>query len=133
METTIEIVIREQNNRSIEGKINYELQSINEWLQLNKLSLNINKSKYMIFHMSQKNSNPLQLKIEQIQIERVHEFNFLGLTINEHLNWRDHKISNKISKTMGILNKLKHFLPKEAKLYIYNLLILSHINFSILA
>ncbi len=69
----------------------------------------------MIFHMSQKNINPLQLKIEQIQFERVHEFNFLGLTINEDLNRRDHidKISTKISKTMGILNKLKHFLPNK--------------------
>ncbi len=38
----------------------------------------------MIFHMSQKIINPLQLKIEQIQNEQVHEFNFLGLTINEH-------------------------------------------------
>ncbi len=35
-------------------------------------SLNINKSKYMIFHMYQKTINPLQLKIEQIQIERVY-------------------------------------------------------------
>ncbi len=34
---------------------------------------------------------------------------------------------------MGILNKLKHFLPKQAKLHIYNLLILSHLNFGILA
>ncbi len=69
METIIEIVIREQNNTSIEGKINYELQSINEWLQLKKLSLNINKSKYVIFHMSQKTINPLHLKIEQNKIE----------------------------------------------------------------
>ncbi len=65
--------------------------------------------------MSQKTINPLQLKIKQIQIERVHEFNFLYFTINEHLNWRDHieKNSNKTSKTMGILNKLKHFLPNK--------------------
>ncbi len=36
--------------------------------------------------------------------ERVHEFNFLGLTLNEHLNWNTHinKISNKVSKSMGI-------------------------------
>ncbi len=34
---------------------------------------------------------------------------------------------------MGILNKLKHFLPKQAKLHIYNSPILSHLNFGILA
>ncbi len=33
---------------------------------------------------------------------------------------------------MGILNKLKHVLPLSVKLYIYNSLILSHINFGIL-
>ncbi len=98
LETTIEMVIRESNNVSIEDKINNELHLIKEWLQLNKLSLNINKCKYMVFHMPQKTINSLQLKIELIQIEQVYEFNFLGLTINEHLNWRDHidKISNKL-------------------------------------
>ncbi len=51
LETTIEIVIHESNNTSIEGKINFELHLINEWLQLNILSLNINKSKFMIFRI----------------------------------------------------------------------------------
>ncbi len=39
----------------------------------------------------------------------------------------------KYKKTMGILNKLKHFLPKQAKLVRYNSLILLHLNFGILA
>ncbi len=42
-------------------------------------------------------------------------------------------MSHKMSKTMGILNKLKHFIPKQAKLYIYNSLILPHLNIGILA
>jgi hypothetical protein len=135
LRTTIEIVLRESNNTSVESHINKELELINEWLKLNKLSLNINKSKYIIFHTLRKTIKPIKLKIEQTQIEQVHEFNFLGLTINEHLNWKDHidKISSKISKTMGILNKLKHFIPQKAKLHIYNSLILSHLNFGILA
>ncbi len=65
----------------------------------------------------------------------VYEFNFLGLTINENLNWKSHinKIDNKISKNMGILNKLKYFFPLNAKVPIYNSLILSHLNFCILS
>ena len=43
------------------------------------------------------------------------------------------KISNKISRTVGILNKLKHFLPLKTKVLLYNSLILSHLNFGILA
>ncbi len=59
----------------------------------------------------------------------------MGLTLNEHLNWKSHidKITNKISRSMRILNKLKHVLPLSAKLHIYNSLILTHLNFSIFA
>ncbi len=59
----------------------------------------------------------------------------MDLTLNEHLNWKSYinKIANKLSRSMGILNKLKHVLPLSAKLHIYNSLILSHLNFCILA
>ncbi len=65
----------------------------------------------------------------------VLNFHFLGLTLHEHLNWNGHfnKISNMISKSMGILNKLKHFIPMKTKVLIYNSLIISHLNFCILA
>jgi hypothetical protein len=135
LSTILEIVIQDTNNTDIESGINKELAGISDWLKTNKLSLSINKCKYMIFHTPQKKVYPLQLIIDNTAIERVYEFNFLGLTINENLNWKSHinKISNKISKSMGILNKLKHFLPLNAKLLIYNSLILSHLNFCILA
>ncbi len=104
-------------------------------LNINKLAINTGKCKYMIFHMPQKKINSLQLKIDNIIIDIVKEFIFLGLTLNEHLNWKGHidKIANKISRSMGILNKLKYVLPLSAKLHIYNSLILSHLNFCILA
>ncbi len=89
----------------------------------------------MIFHTNRKKVNPLQLIIDDTILERVHKFNFLGLTLNEHLNWNTpfNKISNKVSKSMRILNKLKHFLPLNIKILIYYSLILSHLNFGILA
>ncbi len=135
LSTTLEIVIKDTNGGSIEAKLNRELAGINDWLKSNKLSLNVIKSKYMIFHTAQKNVIPLQLNIGNTIIERVYEFNFLGLTINENLNWKSHvdKIANKISKSMGILNKLKHFLHLNAKLLIYSALISSYLNFGILA
>ncbi len=62
------------------------------------------------------------------------EVNFLGVTLDEHLTWKCHvnKISNKISQCMGILNRLKHSLPIQTKILIYNSLVLSHLNFGIL-
>ena len=53
---------------------------------------------------------------------------FLGITINNKLNWNSHinKVTNKISKTVGILNKLRSFLPSGVLQTIYNTLILPH-------
>ena len=61
-------------------------------------------------------------------------FDFLVITLDKHLTWKSHvyKISNKISKTLGILNRLKFCLPQNAKLAIYNSLTLTHINYSLL-
>ena len=49
------------------------------------------------------------MKIDDISIKRVYVFNFLGLIMDDHLNWKSHvdNISNKYSKTIGVLNKLK--------------------------
>ncbi len=55
LETTIEIAINKSQNTSADFKINMELDYMNDWLKCNKLSLNIGKSKYMIFHNPKKN------------------------------------------------------------------------------
>ena len=77
----------------------------------------------------------IELKINDISLERVSDFCFLGLIINEHLSWKSHidKISNKISKFNGILNKLKHFVPKHILRSLYCCLIQSQMNYCILA
>ena len=61
-------------------------------------------------------------------------FNCLGQIMDEHINWKCHveNISNKCSKTIGVLNKLKYFLPLTIKLILYNSLILPHLNYGIM-
>jgi hypothetical protein len=109
---------------------------ITEWLHANKLSLNTEKNKYMIFHTPQKNISNIKLKLKLYDnpIQQVQEFNFLGLVVHECLNWNSHisNISNKISKNLGILNKLKRFLPRYILITMYNSLILPHIYYGIL-
>ncbi len=53
LSNTMEIVISEINNADIEALINRELAFISDWLKSNKLSVNINKCKYMIYHTRQ--------------------------------------------------------------------------------
>ena len=92
--------------------INLELRKISDWLAVNKLSLNVQKTKFLIFHNYQKvisaNEIPDSI-ICETKIERETTFYFLGLTINEFINWSAHtsKIANKISRTLGVMNRLK--------------------------
>ena len=122
------------DDMNISDLINLELYKINEWLEINKLSLNAKKSRFMIFHMPNKHITLPILQISNTNIEKVNEFNFLGLTLDTRLDWKRHSnnTSNKISRTIGVLNKLKLVLPQHIKTIIYNTLILPHLNYSIL-
>ena len=55
------------------------------------------------------------LKINGTPIERKREANFLGLFINEHMNWNAHicNITTTITKTLAVMNRLKHYLPQR--------------------
>ena len=90
----------------------------------------------MLFHYRQRNIESIipKLTINDHVIERVTDFNFLGLTFDEHMSWNSHinKISIKITKTVGILSRLKRFLPQDILLTIYNALIMPHIQYRIL-
>ena len=89
----------------------------------------------MIFHYPQRKIENLipDLKFNSQTIERVSEFNFLGLTIDECLSWKPHvqKVSNKVSRTICTLRRLKNFLPAHVLRTLYNTLILPHFNYSI--
>ena len=88
----------------------------------------------MFFHMAQKRIQLALLKIAGADIEFVDNFNFLGIIIKKHLHWISHvdMLTAKLSKTIGILNTLKHVLPINIMRTIYNSLILCHLNYGVL-
>ena len=124
------------NNHIVSTAINSELNLIFEWLSLNKLSLNVKKTKMMVFHYRQRNIDNIipKLEINGIAIERVKQFNFLGIILDEHMSWKPHinKVACKIARTIGTINRLKRFLPQSILKMLYNSLILPHLNYGIL-
>ena len=121
----------------ISNTINIELQKVHDWLAVNKLSLNVKKTKFMLFHTSGKDIQSIipELSIGGGIIERVQNFNFLGLKLNEKMSWKPHvdMIANKISKYIGVLNRLKRYLPSFILKTIYNSLIQSNLNYCLTA
>ena len=112
-----------------ETKINAELAKIDEWLKINKLSFNFKNKIYGLKKTSTTNLK-LTLTIDQIVIDRVDNFNFLGLTLDSQMTWKKHtdNISNKCLRVIGTLNRIKHILPTRTRVLLYNSLILPHIK-----
>ena len=104
------------DNASIERvseEINMELGNIQEWLNIDKLSLYVKKTKFTILSLSPAKYKQYisNFKINSETIANVSEFNFLWLTIDEHLNRKPHiqKISNKIARILGVMCRLIFF------------------------
>ena len=88
----------------------------------------------MCFHTAQKKVIYPDLKINNNCIDRVSEFNFLGLIISSDLKWNKHieHISLKISKVIGIMFRMKYILPSGILHTIYKTLIMPHYSYCLL-
>ena len=100
--------------------INEELIKLTDWLRANKLSLDISKSKYMLISTSNKLKVNLDIKIGNISLKQSEFVKYLGIYIDQNLTWKSHinYISKKISKSVGIISKLRHVdLPTLKQVY----------------
>ena len=133
-DTTIYFNIEEFDQYNLQQDITKELENITLWLKRNKLSLNVQKTRLMVFHRKQKQIKELNIVINGITIESVESFNFLGLIIDEGLSWKKHTdvVRNKISKVVGILYRLHNIFPRYILQTLYNSLITSYINYGLL-
>ena len=86
----------------------------------------------MVFHRKQKKVS--EVNVDNTVIELVQSFNFLGIMLNEALSWKNHiaMVSNKISKVIGILYRLKYVFLESVLFTLYNSLIVSYINYGLL-
>ena len=116
-----------------------ELENVSRWFKSNKLSLNIDKSKWLLFHpLSKRHSLPQTLPnllIENIHIKREYVTKFLGVFIDETLSWEQHIdiVSSKISKSIGILYKSRDVLSKQCLKQLYFSFIHNCVNYANIA
>ena len=127
--------------RSLETTVNHELIKLYNWLTANKLSLNVKKSNFVIFHSHQKRLDyQVDLKIFDnhsntfSSLEHKNYVKYLGVLIDSGLTWKDHidHVASNISKSIGIIAKLRHFVPRSTTSDIYRSLILPYTSYGII-
>ena len=115
--------------------LNNELEKLSDWFQANKLSLNTEKTKFMVFKPRQKKFYlDIKLFINNKCIEQVKETVFLGVILDENLSWKSHfsHIANKISKSIGIIYKASFCLPLESLRTLYYSIIYPYLQYCVI-
>ena len=106
--------------------INEELNNVHICLCANKLSLNVEKPNFVMFHPSQKNLTfPIRLLIDDKRLSEKNCIKYLGLMIDCNLNWKCEIkcIAKKIKRNIGIISKLRHYVGQKILANIYYALV----------
>ena len=129
-DTTINFNLEDFPLEDREVLINDELEKINKWLKLNKLAVNVDKTKSMLFH-KRRPVIPIQFSMNNRVIDVVQHFNYLGIMLDADMSWKTHvaMVRNKLSRINGILHRLKYIYPQNVLITLYKSLFVPHINY----
>ena len=122
--------IRGDNLTYLQTIINTELNSINTWLQCNRLTLNIQKSSYMVFSHEEA---LLNIIISNINLVKVEKIKFLGVIFDVKLSFKFHyeELLSKLSRVVGISYKSRYLVPEAVLRTLYLSLGWSHMSYGV--
>jgi hypothetical protein len=128
--------------------MNKELSKISHWLAANKLSLNVGKSKLLVFtnqkikssglkasnNLVDSEDNGLELFINGERLKEVDFAKYLGVLIDNKLTWKNQidAVNLKLSKGIGLLAKIRHFVPKSVLRSLFFTFINPHTDYNLL-
>ena len=116
------LFFRGKNINNVINEMNTKLVDIVKWLNSNKLSLNINKTTYIVFSQIRRiRSAEYNILINGSKIKKVENVKFLGVYIDNKMNWEKHiaHIKAKIAKGIGIIYKLKRYFDYKTLVSLY--------------
>ena len=115
-------------NKEIE--INCKLEKVNTWLKLNKLAINVDKTKCMFFH-KRRSITPLQFSRNNRAIDVVEHFYYLDIILDTNMSWKSYIAiaRSKLSRINGISHRLKYQYPQNILVTLYKSYFIPHINY----
>lgn len=133
----ISIIFRNNNNDDIndyELHINNTLASIIHWLKNNNLYINLNKTKFMQFHLNNQRQLKLNIKYANEIIREECEHNFLGINIDTYCNWKSHvgKVCTKLQRFVYVLRRLKNTTSLHIALLAYHAYVASVLRYGLI-
>ena len=132
----------DHNLNELSHNTNLELKKTSTWFKVNKLTLNVDKTKFMLFSDRDIDLVSLghKLEIGNQTIEQIGKkckekyFKFVGHVLDDKFSWEGHvkHICKKLASANFAINSTKHFMPLQIRKTLYHTIFESHINFGIL-
>lgn len=124
------LLLSHSNIDTLIREANEELQNISKWFKVNQLSLNIEKTNFMIFSTKNKGDcQDIEVSIDGLKISQVNQIKFLGVIVDQKLTWKYHiqHVCRKIMKSVGILSRVRSLIDISCMKTLYYSLIYPHI------
>jgi len=104
--------------KSSETLINTELKKVKDWCDINKLSMNLSKTNYMIIKSSRKRNHEFTNNMQSSNgknhsLERKDRIKYLGVMLDEIVSFKYHiayLCSRTSRRNLGIISKLRYYL-----------------------
>ena len=124
----------DKTNANTENLLNCELAKVSDWLAANKLSLNVKKSNFLYFHYGNCKKHNINLTLNDTLVEEKQVTKYLGVMIDNKLNWKFHieHVRAKLARGNGIISKVRYYVNEQCLRNLYYSFIHSHINYNLL-
>ena len=119
--------------KNLKKVMNNELKLLFEWLCANRLSLNVDKTEFIIFRPSNIEYDRIVLKLNNQEIHESNKIKYLGLLLDPKLSWNVHitELCKKLSRSVGMLYKIRNMCPDHILKSLYFSLFHSHLSYGI--
>ena len=123
------IFLRSRDINYLQTVANRALASVSSWLKSNKLTLNLNKTQFMISQPLMTPQVTIDINIDNIKLKQINSIKFLGVIIDSQLKWKPQidEIRDKLSKMTGIIYRIRNNLNKDNLKQIYSALVYPHL------
>ena len=122
------LVFSNENSIQLELSMNKVMLQLRNWLVINKLTINLLKTSYIIFNKPKLN---LIITLDNMIIARSRSIKFLGLIIDDELSWKQqfNNVNSKLYYGIATLRKLSNKLPTYILKLIYYSIFHSHLTY----
>ena len=124
-------ILRSGNDIKLINKdVNHELIALSQWFSINKLFINLKKTKCMLF-INSKSFRNITITLNNVSIKQIHSNRFLGVYIDDKMTWKDQisYLSNKLAKCISILHRAKWTPDSRALRLLYYTPVLPYISY----